>query len=33
MTKVDKVVFLKNPNQVLEHLIRNFIVDVHFQTK
>ncbi len=25
MTKVDKVVFLKNPNEVLEQLIRNFI--------
>jgi epoxyqueuosine reductase len=25
MTKVDKVVFLKNPNQILEQLIKNFI--------
>ncbi len=25
MTKVDKVVFLKNPNEVLEQLIKNFI--------
>jgi len=25
MTKVEKVVFLKNPNSVLEHLIKNFL--------
>ena len=25
MTKVDKVVFLKNPNEVLEQLIKNFL--------
>ena len=25
MTKEDKVIFLKNPNEVLEHLIKNFI--------
>ena len=25
MTKVDKVVFLKNPNRILEQIIKNFI--------
>ena len=25
MTKEDKVIFLKNPNEVLEHLIKNFV--------
>jgi len=33
MTKVDKVVFLKNPNQVLEHLIKNFIKESEFNRR
>ena len=33
MTKIDKVVFLKNPNEVLEQVIRNFIKESEFNRK
>jgi epoxyqueuosine reductase len=33
MTKVDKVVFLKNPNQILEHLIKNFVQESEFNRR
>ena len=33
MTKVDKVVFLKNPNEILEQLIKNFIKESEFNRR
>ena len=33
MTKVDKVVFLKNPNQILEQIIKNFIKESEFNRR
>ena len=33
MTKVDKVVFLKNPNEVLEQIIKNFIKESEFNRR
>ena len=33
MTKVDKVVFLKNPNEVLEQVVKNFIKESEFNRR
>ena len=33
MTNVDKVVFLKNPNQILERLIKNFVKESEFNQR